>query len=154
MNQFDFRWDRVDFKNKLIHVSRSRDRYGLRESTKTNSSFRFIPMNDACFEAMVSLKNQNRHNEIVFVHQVGDIIDVQHVSERPFRKIIEEAGIKRIRFHDLRATFAANICMAPNGDLYALSKILGHSNVDMTVKKYAHLHNDFLKKVSNAVSFK
>ena len=75
------------------------------------------------------------------------------MREREFRKAILQADVPLIRFHDMRATFAANVCMAPGGDLYALSKILGHSNVDMTVKRYAHLHNDFLKKVASSVNF-
>jgi integrase len=147
-------WDKIDFKNGLIHVARCRDRFGLRDSTKTQGSFRYIPMNDACRDALIKLKKESRHEKLVFAYIDGRPIDFVHIAEREFNKAIKVSGVKRIRFHDLRGTFAANICMAPDGDLYALSKILGHTNVDMTVKKYAHLHNNFLKKVSNSVNFK
>ncbi len=148
------KWDKVDFRNRLIHVARTRDREGLRESTKTHSSFRYIPMNEACEEALSSLQSKRYHAEYVFAHKEGNIVDVQHLNERHFRKAIKRAGVPKIRFHDLRGTFASNVCMAPGGDLFGLSKILGHSKVEMTVKRYAHLHNSFLKQVAMSVNFK
>ena len=146
-------WDKVDFQNKLIHVARVRDREGFRETTKTSSSFRYVPMNQASEAALKSLAQEKRHQNYVFAHKDGSIVDVQHLIERCFRKAMIRAGVPRIRFHDLRGTFASNVCMAPNGDLFGLSKILGHSNVDMTVKRYAHLHNNFLKQVAGSVNF-
>lgn len=148
------KWDKVDFKNKLIHVARVRDRSGLRETTKTSSSFRYVPMNAAAEEALKVLDLEQRHDEFVFAYKTGDLIDPQHLSERGFKKAMIRAGVPFIRLHDLRTTFASNVCMAPNGDLFGLSKILGHSSVDMTVKRYAHLHNNFLKQVACSVDFR
>jgi integrase len=147
------KWDKVDFKNKLILVARVRDRSGLRETTKTSSSFRYVPMNAAAEDALKVLSLEKRHEEFVFAYRAGDVVDPQHLSERCFRKAMIRAGVPIIRFHDLRGTFASNVCMAPNGDLFGLSKILGHSNEDMTVKRYAHLHNNFLKQVAGSVNF-
>lgn len=147
------KWDKVDFRNKLIHVARVRDRSGLRETTKTRSSFRYVPMNLASEKSLLKLKSEARHAEYVFAHRNGQMIDVQHITERHFRRAMKRAGVTRIRFHDLRGTFASNVCMSPGGDLFGLSKILGHSNVDMTVKRYAHLHNSFLKQVAASVNF-
>lgn len=147
------KWDKVDFHNKLIHVARIRDRNGLRETTKTSSSFRYVPMNQATTDALQALQLEKRHDEFVFAYKTGNIVDVQHLSERYFKKAMIRAGVPIIRFHDLRSTFASNVCMAPNGDLFGLSKILGHSNVDMTVKRYAHLHSNFLKQVAGSVNF-
>ncbi len=45
-----------------------------------------------------------------------------------------------IRFHDLRHTFASHWMMA-RGDLFKLSKILGHHSIQMTMR-YAHLAPD------------
>ncbi|MFP5492023.1 MAG: tyrosine-type recombinase/integrase [Bacteriovoracia bacterium] len=147
------KWDKVDFTNRLIEVSRVRDRHGLRESTKTCSSFRYVPMNHATEVALKTLQLEKRHREYVFATKCGSILDVQHISEREFTRAIKRAGVSKIRFHDLRGTFASNVCMAPEGDLYGLSKILGHSSVEMTTKKYAHLHNSFLKRVVSSVNF-
>ena len=51
--------------------------------------------------------------------------------------LLERAGIKDFRFHDLRHTFASWYMMN-GGDLYELAKILGHSNIKMT-ERYAKL---------------
>ena len=57
---------------------------------------------------------------------------------REFRDdLLERAGIKDFRFHDLRHTFASWYMMN-GGDLYELAKILGHSNIKMT-ERYAKL---------------
>jgi hypothetical protein len=69
----------------------------------------------------------------------GSQIDLEHVSNRIFKKAIATAQVKAIKFHNLRSTFAANFCMN-GGDVYTLSKILNHSTVEMTSQKYAHLH--------------
>src|SRR5215212_4154376 len=48
--------------------------------------------------------------------------------EGSFDDLLERAGIKDFRFHDLRHTFASWYMMN-GGDLYELAKILGHSNI-------------------------
>ena len=57
--------------------------------------------------------------------------------EGSFEDLLERAGIKDFRFHDLRHTFASWFMMN-GGDLYELAKILGHSNIKMT-ERYAKL---------------
>jgi integrase len=57
--------------------------------------------------------------------------------EGSFDDLLERAGIRDFRFHDLRHTFASYYMMN-GGDLYELAKILGHSNIKMT-ERYAKL---------------
>ena len=83
----------------------------------------------------------------------GEEFNIRHISDRLFKKDIERAGVKRIRFHDLRTTYACNFMMS-GGNIYDLSKILGHSSVDMTTKKYAFLSADYLQQASEIISFK
>jgi len=51
--------------------------------------------------------------------------------EGSFEDLLNRAGIRDFRFHDLRHTFASWY-MLNGGDLYELAKILGHSNIKMT----------------------
>lgn len=59
-----------------------------------------------------------------------------------FRKLLikaaEKAGIPHLSPHDLRHTFATRYLQG-GGDIYILSKILGHGSVKMTEKTYVHL---------------
>ncbi len=52
-------------------------------------------------------------------------------------------GVKEIRFHDLRHTFAS--CLALAGvDLMVIKDLMRHKSYQMTLR-YAHLHPDHLK---------
>jgi integrase len=60
-----------------------------------------------------------------------------------WRRALRLARIEGFRFHDLRHTFASHFAMR-RGDLYALAKILGHSNPKITLDRYAHLSPEFV----------
>lgn len=47
-------------------------------------------------------------------------------------------NIKRIRFHDLRHTFATR-CVTAGIDIKTVSVLLGHSTIDVTLKLYTHV---------------
>jgi integrase len=55
-----------------------------------------------------------------------------------FRKYIEKAGVKPIRIHDLRHSFATNLINS-GANIVAVSKYLGHANINQTLKTYTHL---------------
>jgi integrase/recombinase XerD len=54
-----------------------------------------------------------------------------------FAAACRRAMITGLRWHDLRHTFASWFVQS-NGDLYHLSRILGHATVQMTTR-YSHL---------------
>src|SRR5580704_2587 len=60
-----------------------------------------------------------------------------------WRRALRLARIEGFRFHDIRHTFASHFAMR-RGDLYALAKILGHSNPKITLDRYAHLSPEFV----------
>ncbi|MCR0613027.1 site-specific integrase [[Clostridium] innocuum] len=53
-------------------------------------------------------------------------------------KAIKQAQVKRIRIHDFRHSHASNL-IANDINIVAVSKRLGHSNIDMTLNVYTHL---------------
>ena len=54
-----------------------------------------------------------------------------------FKRLLEAAGLPRIRFHDMRHT-AATQMLANGVDLLTVSKRLGHSKPSITLDIYAH----------------
>jgi integrase len=145
------KWDKVDFTNGQIEISRSRDRYGLKETTKTGKVV-YVQMNNTVSKTLLVLRAEKRSLNFVFTHKDGKEIYLEHLSDRIFKDAMTKAGVSRIKFHNLRSTFAANFCMS-GGDIYTLSKILGHSKVDMTAKRYAHLHSSHMKRAVEIIAF-
>jgi len=68
-------------------------------------------------------------------------------ADKSFHELLERAKIRDFRFHDLRHTFASWYRMS-GGDLYELSKLLGHSNIKMT-ERYADLARAHIVKTGN-----
>lgn len=136
-------WDRVDFRKNLIHVTRTRDKTGLKNSTK-NKLPRIIPMTAMVRALLTYLFDRREPNcEFVFLGSKGGPIPYGHIY-RQFGIAQEEAGIKnKIRFHDLRHTFASNYMMA-GGNVFDLQKLLGHTKIEMTMV-YAHLSPNHLQ---------
>ncbi|MPM35406.1 Tyrosine recombinase XerC [bioreactor metagenome] len=63
---------------------------------------------------------------------------------------IKKAGVKRIRIHDFRHSHASNL-IASGVNIVAVSKRLGHSDVNMTLKVYTHLIKETESKLINYV---
>ena len=142
-------WDRVNFLRSQIEVCRIRDKFGHRQTTKGGRR-RIVPMNSQV-KAHLGELFKNHTSDFVFTKRDGSPIEVQHIY-RDFTKGLLKAQIDRkIRFHDLRHTFASHFMMN-GGNLYDLQKILGHTQIEMTMR-YAHLSPDHLASAINIVSF-
>ena len=55
-----------------------------------------------------------------------------------FRRIVRRAGLKNVRFHDLRHTFASLMSL-PGAKPEVISEALGHSSVAFTMDVYSHI---------------
>ena len=144
-------WDKVDLNKGRLEIARIRGRYGLKETTKTGV-IRYIPLNTSSLQVLKKLAEKRHHPQFVFTNEGGFLPNPPYFSADLFQKAIKRAGVPRIRFHDLRTTYASNFVMA-GGDIFALSKLLGHSSVEMTAKKYAGLHPSFMKDVVETIRF-
>ena len=154
-------WDMVDFQRNMIQVSRIRDRYGLRSTTKSGTA-RHVPMNPVVrailldlshkrTEATVHLDVDERLVHLVFSNSKNGPISIKHLY-RDFKRMQKKAKISReICFHDLRHCFASHFMMN-GGNLYDLQKVLGHTKSEMT-QIYAHLSPEHLSKVTHILSF-
>jgi site-specific recombinase XerD len=86
---------------------------------------------------------KKRNGKFVFVEKDGGEIKYAHVYRR-FHQAEARAGItNKIRFHDLRHSFASNYMMN-GGNVFDLQKLLGHTKIDMTMR-YAHFSPNHLQ---------
>lgn len=143
------RWSNILFDLNQIEVANTRDRYGLKETTKTGR-VRFVPMNQITKATLMAMFKKRR-GDYLFEDEFGNPLDFHHIY-RDTEKALKKAGIfKKIRFHDLRHSYASNFMMN-GGNLNDLREILGHTKIEMTLI-YAHVAQEHLAKASNIVSF-
>jgi integrase len=64
-------------------------------------------------------------------------VDMHNVEVRHFVKCLAKAGLRRIRFHDLRHTFATLLLMQGESPVYVKEQ-LGHSSIKVTGDIYGH----------------
>ena len=86
------------------------------------------------------------YDDFVCVNQLGELIKPSYVSVR-FNHLLKEFGLRKIRFHDLRHTFAS-LLINNDIELIKVSNFLGHSDISTTANIYAHL--DMSGKQSSA----
>lgn len=66
------------------------------------------------------------------------------------KTLLKNADLPRIRFHDLRHTFATH-AQSGGVDVKTLSNILGHTNASFTIDTYTHVTTDMQKRASDIV---
>jgi integrase len=125
---YGLRWESVDFPNRAIAILNG----------KTAESDRRIPMNDAVFESLSSLR-QRQKNEFVFP-SVRGIPERFRDPKKGFTKAICLAQIPHLRFHDLRHTFATRLVQA-GVDIITVQHLLGHAKITTTARN-AHSFAD------------
>ena len=138
------KWDCVDLNRRQITVKRSYcfKANALRSETKSKR-IRRIPINKVLLDLLGNLKASAK-SDMVFPD-----VDFNHIA-RTIKRDAINAGIKPIRFHDLRHSFASIFMMA-GGSIYELQKILGHSSIRMT-ERYSHLAPDHLQGATDILN--
>jgi integrase len=103
-------WGDIDWSGKFLTVRRNIVR-GNVHRTKTGSTRR-VDMSDTLLTELSNLKRLRREewlsrgmNEIpewIFCNREGNAIDMHNVINRHFKKCLAKAGLRQIRWHDLR----------------------------------------------------
>ena len=92
--------------------------------------------------------HKEKYGDIVLVFPSVDTNSNRGKKRKDSRSALKSALMsakitKKLRFHDLRHTFAANFINA-GGNIYMLQQILGHHDIKVT-EIYAHLKQDVLR---------
>jgi integrase len=84
------------------------------------------------------VENGGRDDDLVFPNESGGPMNCSNMVSRYFRPALKKAGIARIRFHDLRHTYASLLLAQGENVKYIRTK-LRHSSPIVTLNVYAHL---------------
>jgi integrase len=105
-----------------------------RELRKTLLELRDKRLLDAFLEGESSIAD-----ELVFPSQTGDtVLDPDNLVHYYFLPALEKAGLRKIRFHDLRHTFGS-LLIQDGASLTYVKEQMGHSSIQVTVDVYGHL---------------
>lgn len=125
-------WNDVDFKNGYIDVNKSFD-YSISQSfgaTKNEQSIRIVPIDQNSLEVLKFYRdNYYKDNDL------GRIC--YGASNNATNKAIKRVIGKNYTNHSLRHTYASYL-IYKGVDLISVSKLLGHENLNITLKTYAH----------------
>src|SRR5205807_3178391 len=96
-------------------------------------------------QARIKMGDEWQDRGLVFCSVYGGFFNPGHVWYL-FKKLLREAGLPDVRFHDLRHG-AATVLLAAKIDLKAVSELLGHSSVAITADIYAHVLPEMQQEV-------
>ena len=144
-------WDDIDFPAAVVRVRHqlARGRRGVppyRMPPKTRASIREIPLLPQLAAVLRQHKRGSRFSsgsDYVFATANGTPFLHHNVSKRVLRRAAVDSGLdtdgRRVRFHDLRHTFASHLIIDIRLDVVQVSRILGHARTSMTLDTYTHL---------------
>jgi integrase len=142
------RWD--DLGAGTLSVKRSLDVPGTFRAPKNPASRRTLKLTPRALAALrahrvrqsaerLQAGSRWQDNDLVFPNTIGKPMNAGNFYRRDFQPLLETAGLagKGFTFHSLRHTFATTL--ADRGVHPATAqKMLGHSDVRMTLKIYTH----------------
>ena len=128
--------------NKLLHIKKTSYTSKVNgkntiiiDKPKTKKSNRIIPIPDKLLVLLQIQKRASSSNYIITTKQ-NKMVETRSY-QRTFESILSKCGIKHYNFHCLRHTFATR-ALELGMDIKTLSEILGHTNVAITLNRYAH----------------
>jgi integrase len=130
------RWRYVDFAGQALTVARAVS-VGVESSTKSGK-VRQVPLPDQAAAALDRLsrrKDFTAPEERVFCNVLGRTLDGSALRRR-FKRARDAAGLRPLRFHDLRHTYGS-LLAADGVDLVTIQAVMGHSAL-ATTSRYLH----------------
>ena len=134
-------WSDLDIENQTISVSKqaSRDADGNIVITrpKTENSIRRVSIPKEAVELLIQEHKKHPNSTYLFpspktgeMYYPDSIVGIH-------KKILKDAGLEHIRFHDLRHTFAT-MALQNGVDAKTVSAMLGHYDAGFTLRTYTH----------------
>ena len=137
------KWKDIDLEKRILTVRKTMQRIQCpTEASKTKliitdpkseSSRRRIPIPDCLMSFLLKFKGKS---EDFVLTGTNKPIEPRAMQYR-FRTILKNAKLPSVHFHALRHIFAST-CVKLGFDVKALSEMLGHSSVEITLNRYVH----------------
>ena len=145
------KWKDINLKDGTIQVHRQICRIEgtvTEAPLKTKNAYRTVIIGS---DAIDILKQQRKRtaDEYVFPSPTGGPLSPDSVLNM-LHRVLERAGLPKVRFHDLRHTFAT-LAIQNGVDIKTVSGMLGHFSAGFTLDTYAHVTTPALKEAANTM---
>jgi len=130
-------WRDVDFAGRKLVIRRSLSGDTEVKSTKSRR-VREVPLPDQAAIALERLRQRGEFtgpDDYVFCSRLGRRLDPSALRRR-YERARDAAGLKRLRFHDLRHTYGS-LLVANGVDLVSVKAAMGHPRIT-TTERYLH----------------
>jgi integrase len=143
------RWRDVDFTNSAIHVRQSFT--NGRVDTPKSGQERTVPMADEVAEALSKLEKRDHNitdDDLVFCGTQGGHLAGHRLRDR-YKAALKDAGLRELRFHDLRHTFGSHAIRT--ADSREVMEWMGHQDL-ATTQRYLQFkpRQDAARRISEA----
>jgi integrase len=108
-------------------------------TTPKSGRIRSVPPAPIVAEALARLgqrEDLTREDDLVFPGIAGTFLDASTLYRR-YKAALRRAGLRDLRFHDLRHTFGTPVIGNPRASILQLKEWMGHADIDATMK-YLH----------------
>lgn len=144
-------WGDIDWNSNTIFVRRSlkwKSGYNSPDGStgwyfdtpKTRYSVRAVALTPRLKEALEIHRIHAPVNEhdLVFCNKDNNPLDPDNIIKRYFQPALRMAGLRTIRFHDLRHTYTS-LLIAQGENVKFIQSQLGHASIQTTMDRYGHL---------------
>lgn len=147
----------INLKDRQIHIQRTltEDRDGnivIGEMTKTFCGNRVLPIPDIIFECVKEQMeiSENNKDNLLFLNK-GKLVRHTSINDQFKRRLVNlDIFEKGFSTHSLRHTYATR-CIEGGMPAIVLSKLLGHSDIRITLNTYVKVFNEYQTKVAKQV---
>jgi integrase len=129
------RWRDVDFPGSTVRVRASF--YAGALTTPKSGKVRAVPTAPDVASALAQLGQREfwaEDDDLVFVGEAGGHLDASALRRR-YKAALTAAGLRSLRFHDLRHTFGTR--MIAKADIRRVQEWMGHADIQTTMR-YLH----------------
>ena len=135
------RWEDLDVEHRTISVSKQAlgglGKELVVNRPKTENSIRAISIPQDAVGLLVQTHEKHPENPYLFPSPLtGGMYHPDSVVNL-HKKILKDAGLEHIKFHDLRHTFAT-MALQNGVDVKTVSNMLGHYDAGFTLRTYTH----------------
>ena len=141
-------WGDIDWYGRFIEVRRSYCRTSKTLLTPKSGKARRVDMSQQLTETLKALLVERKKETLqkgwgevppwVFVSETGTRVQGDNIRHRVFYPVLKKAGLRHIRLHDLRHTFAS-LLIQQGESLAYVKEQMGHHSIQVTVDIYGHL---------------